>query len=459
MKKFISIILLFTLVFGCTTASQKIEVSQNVNDVYAATTSKKLHLKGTKIVNSKNQTVQLKGLSTHGLSWYPQYVNKKTFSKLKSDFKINTIRLAMYTEEYNGYCSGSKANRNKLKSLINKAVQYTKELNMYVIIDWHILSDGNPNKHVNAAKTFFSEMAKKYKKEDHIIYEICNEPNQTSWSQIKKYANKVIPAIRKYKKDALVIVGTPTWSQDVDKISKLSDKYTMYALHFYAGTHKQSYRNKLTSALKKNVPVFVSEFGMCDASGNGSLNKSETKKWVELLDKNKISYVGWNISNKNESSAILKTDCKKTSGFKTSDYSASGIWLKNYFSKKKVTNEKKKVENKTPSKPKVTTPSTKAKVTCKMMNSWNDGSKKMSQWNVNIKNNNKTKSKWTLKITFNKSIKVSQYWNFKYKISGNTLTITPVSYNKKVKANGKIDNLGMIIKSSGGLKVVKTSFS
>lgn len=459
-KLFLSLILSVNLILSCVnqipqlfsqtaTTLQTVQIEDQVIPLASSTSSQRLHIKGTQIVNSQNKVVQLKGLSTHGLSWYPQYVNKKTFSQLKSDFHINTIRLAMYTEEYNGYCVSNAKQKKYLKQLIDKGVQYTKELNMYVIIDWHILNDGNPNKHVKEAVSFFSEMAKKYKNQQHVIYEICNEPNNTSWSQIKKYANKVIPAIRKYDKNALIIVGTPTWSQDVDKVSQLSDKNTLYALHFYAGTHKQSLRNKLSSALKKKIPVFVSEFGMCNASGNGSLNKTETKKWLELLDKNKISYVGWNISNKNESSAILKSNCKKTSGFKTSDYSSSGIWLKDYFSKK-TTTEKKKTTN---------TKTTKATITTKCTNQWTENKNKMTQWDISVKNNNKAKSTWTLKLTFNQSFKVSQHWNFHYKISGKTLIITPVSYNKKVKANATLNNMGMILQSKSGLKITSSSFS
>lgn len=475
LKLILSITLTIHMLFGYAVQTENINIAQSTispetikitdQDIPLASSSKKaskkLHIKGTQIVNSQNKVVQLKGLSSHGLSWYPQYINKKTFAKLKSDFKINTIRLAMYTEEYNGYCVSGSKQKKYLKQLIDKGVKYAKELDMYVIIDWHILSDGNPNKHIKEAVSFFSEMAKKYKKEDHIIYEICNEPNNTSWSQIKKFANKVIPAIRKYNKNALIIVGTPTWSQDVDKISKLSDKNTLYALHFYAGTHKQSLRNKASQALKKKIPLFVSEFGICDASGNGSLNKTEAKKWLEFLDKNKISYVGWNISNKNESSAILKTNCKKTSGFKSSDYSASGTWLKNYFSKKKTVTQKKNTTQKKETTPKKVTPKTNttAKVTAKCINQWNDNQYKMTQWDISAKNNNKAKNTWTLKLTFNQSFKVSQHWNFNYKISGKTLIITPVSYNKKVKANATINNMGMIIKGKSGLKITKTSFS
>ncbi len=48
----------------------------------------------------------------------------------------------------------------------------------------------------------------------------------------------VIPVIRENDKDAVIIVGTPTWSQDVDQAaaSPISGyKNIMYAFHFYAG--------------------------------------------------------------------------------------------------------------------------------------------------------------------------------------------------------------------------------
>ena len=93
----------------------------------------RLQVKGAKIVNSKGKPFVIKGVSTHGLSWYPQYVNKSAFASLKKR-GVNTIRLAMYTEEYNGYCTGDSANRKNLESLIDQGVKEATALGMYVII-------------------------------------------------------------------------------------------------------------------------------------------------------------------------------------------------------------------------------------------------------------------------------------------------------------------------------------
>ena len=316
MFKKIICILLVVFIVGCHhQSSNDKQQPQLKKETIQDNQSKKLYLKGTQIVDKQGNNVQLKGLSTHGLSWFPEYVTKETFQSLKEDFQINTIRLAMYTEEYNGYCSGNEKNREELKQLIDRGVQYAKELDMYVIIDWHILSDGNPLKNIEESKKFFDEMAQKYKDEEHILYEICNEPNQTSWQEIETYAKEIIPIIRKYNKDALIIVGTPNWSQEVNTITKLDDQNILYALHFYADTHKEDLRHKFKTALDKGIPIFVSEFGICDASGNGSINKEEATKWLNLLDENHVSYVAWNISHKSETSAILNSQVNKTSGF------------------------------------------------------------------------------------------------------------------------------------------------
>ena len=290
----------------------------------------RLKVKGTKLVSSSGKRVTLKGVSTHGINWYPEYVNKNTFKELRDKWGVQCIRLAMYTQEYNGYLSGG--DQAALRGTIEKGVKYATELGMYVIIDWHILSDGNPKTSQKEAVAFFKKMAKKYKGHKNVIYEICNEPNGgTSWKQIKSYAQAVIKAIRSIDKYNVILVGTPTWSQDVDTASTdpiKGYKNLMYTFHFYAGTHGGSYRRKVQTAISNGLPVFVSEFGISDASGNGQIDKAEGNRWISFLKKNGISYVCWSLSNKNESSALIKSTCTKKSGFKTSELSAQGQWYK-----------------------------------------------------------------------------------------------------------------------------------
>ena len=288
-----------------------------------------LHVEGTRLVDRTGTPVQLRGISTHGIAWFPDYVNAQCFGELHEQWKANVIRLAMYTAEYGGYCTGGE--KEHLKELIRNGVRYAAEQDMYVIVDWHILSDADPNIYMEEAKSFFAEIAGEYADADHILYEICNEPNgSTDWNAIKRYALEVIPVIRAQDSDAVILVGTPNWSQFVDQAA--ADPITeyenlMYTLHFYAATHTDDLRQKMQAAVENGLPVFVSEYGICDASGNGGIDEAQADLWVEAMDRLGISYVAWNLSNKEESSAMLQSSCGKTNGFVQEDLSASGKWL------------------------------------------------------------------------------------------------------------------------------------
>lgn len=291
-----------------------------------------LHVENGKLTDADGNIVQLYGMSTHGIAWFPQYINYDSFRTLRDDWNTNCIRLAMYTAEYGGYCAGG--DKEQLKQLVRDGVSYATELGMYVIVDWHILSDCDPNQNKDEAIAFFREMSEAFADNDNVLYEICNEPNSgTSWDSIKSYAEEVIPVIREQKPDAVILVGTPTWSQEIDKAaaSPLTFDNVMYTLHFYAGTHKDDLRNRLETCAQNNLPVFVSEFGMCDASGNGANDFDSTTKWLDLLNKYQISFCCWNLANKDESSSVFKAASTALSDWTDEDFNESGRWIRDYF--------------------------------------------------------------------------------------------------------------------------------
>lgn len=297
----------------------------------------KLSVNGTTLTDEHGAVFQLHGVSTHGIGWFPQYVNDDTFAELES-WGVNAVRLAMYTAE-GGYCEGGDADKDKLKKLIDTGVQAAAKLGMYVIIDWHVLNDHDPWTYADEAEKFFAEMSEKYKDYGNVIYEICNEPNSgPDWGSVRSYAEKIIPVIRENAPNAIIIVGTPTWSQDVDKAA--ADPITgydniMYALHFYADTHRDYLRDRMKKAIDSGLPVIVSEFGICDASGNGGNNYDEGNKWIEAMDDYNVSYFIWNLSNKTETSALISNSCSKLSGFEDSELSDSGRWYKEVLSKQR----------------------------------------------------------------------------------------------------------------------------
>lgn len=284
-----------------------------------------LHTQGSSLLNEKNKIIQLKGLSSHGINWYPDALTYDNLQTLKNDWKINTFRIAMYTAANNsGYIYYSESNFNKVCEIIDWCI----DLDIYVIVDWHILEDNNPLDYQDKSKEFFELISKKYSNYPNIIYEICNEPNgnNVTWDKdIKPYAETIIPIIRNNSPKSLIIVGTPDWCKKIDKAADdpLDFKNIVYSCHFYSGSHGEELRNKIDYCINKNIPIFISECGTTDASGDGSLFLDDFSIWINYLNSKNISWIYWSFSEKNESSAILKSDIN------LNNLTASGVFIKN----------------------------------------------------------------------------------------------------------------------------------
>ena len=284
----------------------------------------RLRVEGNRIVDKNGKPVALHGMSLFWSQWMGQYYNAQAVKWLRDDWGCTVVRAAMAVES-GGYLSNPKREKQKVVNVIQAAI----DLGIYVIVDWH---DHNAHKHTRQAKAFFAELAKAYGKYPNVIYETWNEPlNKHDWSKvIKPYHQAVIPAIRQHAPDSLILCGTQTWSQDVDKAARdpLKFRNVAYVLHFYAATHKQSLRNKAAAALKAGVALMVTEWGTSEASGSGKLDYAETQKWLEFMDRHKLSWCNWSIADKRETSAALQPRASGKGGWPAKDLSRSGTVLR-----------------------------------------------------------------------------------------------------------------------------------
>ena len=445
-----------------------------------------LSVKGTQLVDEKGQAVQLRGISTHGIAWFPDFVNQDAVTQLSEDWGANLFRIAMYTDENGGYCTDG--DKEKLKALVTDGVEYAKQADMYVIVDWHILHDSNPLTYKEEALQFFKEMTEKLKDEKHVLYEICNEPNSgCSWEDIKAYANEVLPVLRENAPDAVILVGTPTWSQEIDKPQNDPIKgydNIMYTLHFYAATHKEDLRSKMVSAVEAGTPVFVSEYGLCDASGNGGNDLGQAQSWIDTMDQHGISYAVWSFCNKEETSALIASSCQKNSGFTREDLSESGKWIYDMLhtegntggsagDKKNQDTESAERDSKTSAQSRQnqiqeskngTTENTNAAaqtvksgdltVDAQVTGSWESEGKTFYQYLLTITNNGtEATSSWEVSLTFSDTITLSDGWNGEYQADGKKLVIRSKDYNGEIKAGEAATDVGFIVSASGQLTV------
>lgn len=386
-----------------------------------------------RIVDESGNPYIIKGISTHGLAWFPEILNQNSFDHFKNDFKLNTVRLALYTAENSGYCTDG--NKEQLEQTLEKGIKLCQENEMYCVIDWHILSDQDPLDHVSESKEFFEKMAKQYGSSPNIIFEICNEPNgNTTWQDVCEYANQIIPIIRKYS-DNLILVGTPNWSQNIDQAAQAPLDYenVAYTLHFYAATHKDDLRAKY-KAVVDQIPIVVSEFGICDASGNGNIDEESANAWIQLLDQYDTGRILWNASNKDEASSILKPGTDMTN-WTLDDLSASGKWL---LSQNKEHAQDQKQEEKAAK--------TNDPVTVSKVNEWQKDGKQETQIAVTVTALQDI-STWTVNLEFDQPVQIIDHWNCNTQANKNQILLTAMDYNTNLKKDQTLNDIGLIVRT------------
>lgn len=259
-----------------------------------------LAVKGSYIMGEKGDTVQLMGMSLFWSQWMGKFYNPDVVKWLVSDWNCTIVRAAMGAE-MGGYLTNPDLEQEKVTAVVDAAI----ESGIYVIIDFH---SHEAHKHPDAAKKFFTEMAKKYGKYPNVLYEIYNEPLQDSWSKvIKPYSEEIIKAIREHDPDNIIICGTRQWSQLVNEAAQdpIKADNIAYTLHFYAGTHKKALREEAEAAMKNGVALIVTEYGTCHASGNDHFDPEESNVWFDFMDKYKISSCNWSIADKVETASAL----------------------------------------------------------------------------------------------------------------------------------------------------------
>ena len=279
---------------------------------------------------SAGNEVQIRGMSYfwsvsgEGADFY----NETTINKLVKDLKIEVIRLAIGTSEnwgIGGYMNDPDAQRRMIQESVMAAVKN----DIYVIIDWH---SHTATDQLEAASQFFEEMALAYGAFDNVIFELFNEPKGQTWDQIREYANQIVPIIRKYS-DNLIVVGNPNYSQmpnsAIGKEVEDPKHNVAYTMHYYAMTHGSKLMTNTEKAMNAGLSVFVTEWGTVEASGAGASGAAQNKKWQEWMDEHLLSSANWAVSNKAEGASLFTPNSTPESY----ELTVSGEMVKGFLAK------------------------------------------------------------------------------------------------------------------------------
>lgn len=279
-----------------------------------------LQVVGRSLLDQNGDAVQLKGVSSMWLNWendgYAE--NAQALLWMRDHWNLSVIRAAMGVEPGGAFLSNPDKARQQVETVIDNAIA----AGVYVLVDWH---DHNAIEHQEQAVAFFSALAEKYADVPNVIYEPFNEPLAIDWaSALKPYHEAVVSAIRAVDPDNVIVLGTPSWSQNVDIVAHnpLTGVNLMYTLHFYSCTHTGSLRAKAQNALGEGLPLFVTEWGATNADGglDGLVCLEEAETWLDFLASNQISWTAWKLDNCPVDSTCLLQPGAPPSGGWTSEY-------------------------------------------------------------------------------------------------------------------------------------------
>ncbi|RZK80632.1 MAG: glycoside hydrolase family 5 protein [Pedobacter sp.] len=286
-----------------------------------------LSISNGKVVNQHLKPPQLRGISMFWSIWEgKKYYNPDVINWLKVDFNVSMVRLAMAIEHEHGYLKDPEGQYKIITRCIDEAINS----GLYVIVDWH---DHHADQHLDQSKEFFTRISKRYAGQPNIIYEIFNEPEKVSWPVVKAYAIAVIKEIRKHDQKNLIVVGSPSWDQDVDIAAK--DPITgfeniAYSFHFYASDqwHQDKLRRKADIAIASKLPLFITEWGVGEATGNGKFDIKQTEAWLQWMEQHQLSWANWSLADKTETTAILNPGASPKGGWKEENLSKAGIYIR-----------------------------------------------------------------------------------------------------------------------------------
>merc|ERR1719384_250505 len=284
----------------------------------------RLRVSGNNIVGEHGDPVQLKGMSFFWSQWQGQYYTEGVVNWLVDDWRCSLVRAVLGIHESSGYLQDPGTEKAKIELVVNAAIAK----GIYVIIDWH---DHHAENHVNQAKGFFDEMARKYGGYPNVLFETYNEPLGVSWSGvIKPYHEQVVPVIRAHSQN-VIILGNRNWCQHPDEAARdpVSGSNLAYTIHFYATTHKGELRDKVVQAKSAGAAVFATEWGTCRADGDGNLDLAETGVWLDFLAYHGVSYANWAVSDKQEACSALAPLANTQGGWSDGDLTESGRYMRN----------------------------------------------------------------------------------------------------------------------------------
>ncbi len=282
------------------------------NGQFVSETAKKLPLiqvKGNKFISSNGDTILFRGVAISDPDKIENqgYWNKKHFEKVKEMGAI-IVRIPVHPAAWR-----ERTPAEYLK-LLDQAVEWCTELDIYVIIDWHsignlksgLFQDPMYNTSITETNEFWRTIAKHFAGHNTIaFYELFNEPTlyfgqlgRMSWEEWKEINEDLIILIRAFDKETIPLVAGLDWAYDLTPllISPIEAEGIGYVTHPYSHKRSKPWEPKWEENFgfaANTWPVVATEFGFIEGDFGLAANEDYGNRIISYLEGKGISWMCW----------------------------------------------------------------------------------------------------------------------------------------------------------------------
>jgi hypothetical protein len=268
-----------------------------------------ISVRGNSFVNPDGDTILLRGLSISD----PDKIeiqghwNREHFEQVKST-GAGIVRIPVHPVAWR------KRTPDKYLELLDQAVEWCTELELYVMIDWHSIGNlgmelfQNPMYNTSKQETyrFWRTIANHFKGHNTVaFYEIFNEPTiyrgqlgSMTWAEWKQINEYIIKLIRSFDQETIPLVAGFDWAYDLTPLhtNPLDAEGIGYVSHPYEHKRRPPWEPKWEEAFgfaKAQYPVVVTEFGFGLRRGQTLDTDHYAYHIIDYLEGKGISWVCW----------------------------------------------------------------------------------------------------------------------------------------------------------------------
>src|SRR5262249_5192295 len=145
---------------------------------------------GTRLVNSRNERVWLRGVNAASLEWTSDGEGHilDTVNVAIRDWRVNVIRLPLAQDRWFGKAPEQKDEGKAYRALVRRVVDACAAQGCYVMLDLHWSDAGEWGRQIGQhimpdrnSLAFWKDVAPVYKNHPAVLFDLYNEPHDVSW--------------------------------------------------------------------------------------------------------------------------------------------------------------------------------------------------------------------------------------------------------------------------------------